>query len=148
MYTIILILFLIIFISIVYINTNKTASRLYDLAIRMDYKPATYQVRQTSNTPRSYTGDTFQNYKLTRVTYRPATQAELLLVNATLNDLIVVWTIYTYDLGLSKAPVPQVSYLLIIESQTWMINKATNTDLNQSWDCICTLSQGPTAPPE
>lgn len=131
------------------INVNKTKRRLYDLALRSDARPATYKVRQVSNVVG--TPDSFQNYLLTRVTYRPATQDELVLAQATLNDLFVVWSITAYDLSISPldtdpntpigAPVPQVTYELVIDENTWTIERATNLDLFQAWDCICRLAR-------
>lgn len=129
-------------VSHIFINVNKTRHRLYDLALRSDPQPATYNVRVESST--NYEPDTFNSYQLTRVTYRPPTQQELLLAQATVNDVFIVWVITVYDLNLVKAPPPQATYEIIVNGQTWIIERTTNTDLLQSWECFCRLSQGPT----
>lgn len=121
------------------INTNKTKRRLYDLALRSDPKACTYRVRQATNTVGST--DTFQDYSLQRLTYRPATQDELILAQATLNDLFVVWTITQFDLDQVGAPAPQVSYILVIEGRSWVVERATEVDLFQSWECLCRLAR-------
>lgn len=113
--------------------------RLWQMALRMDAQSAVYKVRQAASSVG--TADSFESYQLLRVVYQPPTVAELNFAQATLADQYGKWTILTPDLDQAQAPVPQVTYELVIGSNTWIIERINNTCLMQAFECLCRLAR-------
>lgn len=123
--------------------------RIWNLALRMNPQQAIYNTRVASGTVG--VPDTFISYQLQRLVYRPAKWYELQLLDAEVSDQYQVWTITAVDLETATplppadasppAPIPQASWTLTINGQTWIIVKVTPQNMNQSYECMCNLAR-------
>ena len=111
--------------------------RLWALSLRMNPQTVTYAPRVASTTPGM--ADTFpKTYQLLRVVYREPTLDELKFMQASVNDVIKIWTITQVDLDQSGAPTPAMSYTLTFADGTvWTIESVKTTCMGQAFECTC-----------
>lgn len=117
---------------------NIIGQQLYFLSLQCDPHQGTYQVRSASTVVG--TPDSFTNYNLNRLTYRPPTQDELVLAQASLSDRFIVWNITGVELAAINAPVPYKTYNIVVAGETWVIERVTAVDLMQAYDCLSRFS--------
>lgn len=127
-------------------------------ALSMDPKPATYGVRVSSTAVG--VPDTFTNYQLQRVTYRPLRTDELDMLEVSAGDRTAAYTIYRRDLEISGKlatpsvpilPLPQLTYTITIADDTntintWTIESVSNDDLQSEYTCLCRIAHSNTSP--
>ena len=113
--------------------------RLWRQAARRDPQPATYNVRIASATDTG--SDTFTSYALLRVVYDPQTQDQFLGGGVGLADQYRTWIIYQVDLDNASAPAPQLTYELVINGNTWIIENVQTSAMDQAFSCRCRLSR-------
>lgn len=112
--------------------------RLWNLALRKNPQTATYKIRASSSTVG--TADTFTSYNLLRVCYQPPKLDQLTFLRAMPGTQYATWTILQVDLDNSGAPNPAISYQLVINGQTWIIENVTLTVELQGFECLCRLA--------
>lgn len=120
-------------------NPYVVKYRIWDRALRQNPQAATYQVRTSSASPNG--PDTFKSYSLTRVVYDPQTRDQFFSGPVGLADQYRTWTIYQVDLDVADAPAPQLTYELVIGSNTWIIENIQTAHMDQAFLCRCRVSR-------
>lgn len=115
---------------------------LWQMALELDYQPATFSTRQSiaGNTAATDDGaDTTTDYSLFRVTYTDDLTSAELNVQATIADVTRLFVIYQADLDQAGAPqpVPLQTLAFARDGTTWVIVRVWGTAMNQAWRCLC-----------
>src|SRR6185437_10657751 len=95
--------------------------RLWAMALRMNPQQGTLNVRTAASTVGN--ADSFTSYNLLRLVYKPPTLEQLRFVSVDLGTQYGVWTILTVDLSQANAAPPALNWELVINGQTWIIEK-------------------------
>lgn len=116
--------------------------KLWSLALKLDYQPATFSTRKSiaGNTAATDDGADGSNpYNLFRVTYTDDLTSAELNVQATIADVTRLWVIYQADLDQAGAPQPVPFQTLTFprDNTTWVIVRVFGTAMNQAWRCLC-----------